>query len=151
MIFTTIKDINRYLVLNPYFEKAVNYLLTNDFENCEDGKYELINENVFAIVSTLKDATANEVKLEAHKKYIDIHFIIRGTESFGIKPTHYCLFPIGSFDIDKDVLLYEDSEFETLLLTKGDCVIVFPEDAHAPTLQTKGLKKVILKIIDQTS
>jgi biofilm protein TabA len=147
MVYTNLKDIHRYFILHPYFQQAVNYLTTNNFENIKDGKYDLINEELFSIVSSPEDSEANETKLEAHKKYIDIHFIFKGTETFGVKAISKCHNPIGSFDETKDVLFYDDKDYDTLTLTENDCVIVYPEDAHAPVLQTSGLKKVVVKIM----
>lgn len=147
MVYTNLKDIHRYFLLHPYFLKAVNYLTTTNFEKLKDGKYDLIDEELFSIVSTLNDSEANETKLEAHKKYIDIHFIFRGTEKFGVKAISKCHTPLGNFDEAKDVLFYDDQDYETLTLMANDCVIVYPEDAHAPVLQTKGLKKIVIKIM----
>ncbi len=134
-------------MLHPYFKDAANYLLASNFKNVDDGKYELIGEDLFSIVSTLEDSEENETNLEVHKKYIDIHFIYKGTEKFGIKHAAKCLSPIGVFDEGKDVLFYNDKDYSILNLSENDCVIVYPEDAHAPVLQTVGLKKVIVKIV----
>jgi len=146
MVLSNIKNHSRYSNLHPLFSKAFSYLENMEIETLTEGKTEINGDDLFAIISKPGNSTEQTLKLEAHKKYIDIHYIIEGTELFGWKNLTACKNVEGEFNIEKDFVLYDDQEFTSLLLQKNTFVIVYPEDAHCPGIKTENLHKVVLKI-----
>jgi biofilm protein TabA len=146
MIISNINFSNRYSTLHPLFNKAFTFINTVNRHQLLLGKNEIENENLFAIFTEPGTTTNKNVKLESHCKYIDIHYIIEGAELFGYTSISNCHSPIGEFNTEDDYVLYNDVDFSTVLLAKGDFVIVFPEDPHAPGIETKNLKKIVLKV-----
>ena len=47
------------------------------------GKYPIDGDNIFALVSEYKTKSEAEGKLEAHRKYIDVQYVISGEELMG--------------------------------------------------------------------
>lgn len=146
MVLSDLNDHTRYEQLHPLFVEAFTYLLSGKLKTVADGKHEIKGDDLFAIISRPGTSTSNGVKLEAHKKYIDIHYIINGAETFGWKQLYDCKNPEGEFDLEKDYILYNDQSFTSLILKENNFVIVYPEDAHAPGISTQDLHKVVLKI-----
>ena len=146
MILSELQNKNRYISLHPLFEKAFTFLKKENLNQLPEGKLEIDGDDLFAIIS--KPGTSAEAipKLEAHKKYIDIHYIIDGTELFGWKNLNDCKQVEGEFDFEKDYVLYNDQDFTNLLLKKNNFLVVYPEDAHSPGIKTEQLHKVVLKI-----
>ena len=72
---------------------------------------------------------------------------LSGKETFGVKATTNCTNPIDEFDTERDILFYEDTPTEYITLNKGEFIIFFPDDAHAPCINTTDNHlKLIVKI-----
>ena len=83
---------------------------------------------------------ANKKIFEAHRKYIDLHYIIDGVEQFGYANID-TLTPAGEYNEADDYILL-CGEVNRITLSNGDFVIAFPEDAHIPALKYKNSEKV---------
>lgn len=146
MIINNLKNKEKYKIIHPLFGKAFTFLEKENLNQLPEGKLEIDGDDLFAIISKPGSSAEEIPKLEAHKKYIDIHYIIAGTELFGWKNLEDCKHVEGEFDFEKDYVLYNDQDFTNLLLKKNDFVVVYPEDAHSPGIKTEQLHKVVLKI-----
>ena len=146
MILSEFQNKDRYINLHPLFEKGFVFLEKENLSQLPVGKLEIDGEDLFAIISKPGTSAEEIPKLEAHKKYIDIHYIIAGTELFGWKNLNDCKHVDGEFDFEKDFVLYNDQDFTSFLLNKYNFVVVYPEDAHSPGIKTEHLHKVVLKI-----
>jgi YhcH/YjgK/YiaL family protein len=67
---------------------------------------------------------------EAHRKYLDIQYIVRGKEVMGWADLADCEI-VGEFNDEKDIGRYTGN-FEFLNIHEGMCYVAFPEDAHMP-------------------
>ena len=146
MILSEFQNKDRYINLHPLFEKGFTFLEKENLSQLPEGKLEIDGDDLFAIISKPGTSAEKMLKLEAHKKYIDIHYIIAGTELFGWKNLKDCKHMEGEFDFEKDFVLYNDQDFTSFLLNKYNFVVVYPEDAHSPGIKTEHLHKVVLKI-----
>ena len=127
MITGNIRDAEKYFSVHKDFKTAFEILskLTVEVEN---GSHKM--EGLTVNVSNL---TKNDSKpFEAHRKYIDLHFIIEGEEDFGYANINYAA-PTTEYNEADDYLLLEGEKARVRIKT-GDFVITFPEDAHAPAL-----------------
>lgn len=77
MIIDRIEEQERYYALHPDMELAFAFLA--EAPDLEPGRYELEN-GLFATVSEGETRPISEVKLESHKKYIDLQYCISGGE-----------------------------------------------------------------------
>lgn len=147
MVIVDTKYKDRYIVNHSLFQEAFKYLDDINDAMLPTGKVDIKGNEMFAIYSVPGSTKSVQPKLEAHKEYIDIHYIVEGKELFGWKPTEKCLLSDFEFNFKEDYILYSDLDFSTFILEKGMIVIVYPEDAHAPIIETENLKKVVLKIL----
>jgi YhcH/YjgK/YiaL family protein len=147
MILDNIKNASLYYNLSERIQLGLKYLQETDLSKLEPGKYELDGTNVYAVVSSYQSKTMDQVKWEAHKKYLDIQYIVEGSEKMGYayiaemhSPTEY--------NETKDVLFYEgNGDFVTV--KTNNFAIFFPEDVHAPNMAIDtplSMKKVVIKI-----
>ena len=143
-----IKDKLTYAALyegvNPGFPAAFAFLKEAMQKKKEIGRYEL-GGGVFALVQSYDSKSAENCKIEAHKKYIDIQCVLKGKELFGVADLATQTLYEDKFE-EKDVAFYH-GDVDLLTLTDGDFVIVFPEDAHRPQ-QGDGsrVEKVVVKV-----
>lgn len=149
MIIDTLTNYQTYLSLNPLFEKAFNYLLNTDFSKLEDGKHQIMGDDLFALMQTYPTKNENELRYEAHKKYIDIQFMIGGNEAFYHADTSTCK-TIEEYSIEKDVAFFE-ADGILYPVKENQFYILFPQDAHKPCMHFNGkpqnVKKVVLKVL----
>ena len=86
MIIDKLSNTHLYSGFGERINKAFTYLKETDFSNMEIGKHEIDGENIFALVNEYNTKDESEGKLEAHKKYIDVQFVAKGSELMGYAP-----------------------------------------------------------------
>lgn len=150
MIIGNKKDFARYKELNKAFGCAFSFL---ESLSADTPKAEINDKGVHGGMSIIKKSdTFDGGKprcFEAHRKDIDIHYVVEGEERFGYAHVD-TLEPISEYNEEKDYILLS-GEASYFTLRPGDFCIAFPEDAHIPALpsgNTETVKKVILKIQD---
>lgn len=153
MIKDNIKNANKYYPLSERIEIALKYLETTNFSELQDGSYEIKGREIYANVQTYLTKSLSSAKFEAHKKYIDIQFVVEGEERIGI-------FDISNFDVDipystqKDIeflkLKNNDLKYSFVTLKQNEFVILPPTDAHMPSVSSVSestVKKVVVKLL----
>ena len=125
MIICPWKDIKKYASLLPGIEEAFDAV--NALESYEAKTYPLSNDNRFFVaVGTTK---APDVA-EAHRKYLDVQYIVKGKEVMGWADLADCQIQ-GEFNETKDIGMYA-GDFVFTTINEGICYVAFPEDAHMP-------------------
>jgi len=86
---------------------------------------------------------------EAHRRYIDIQYLVSGIERIGYTPVAN-LALTTPYDEDKDVAFYQ-GHGDILTLEPGMFAVFFPHDAHMPMLceaggSPKQVRKIVVKI-----
>lgn len=143
MIVSNIKSNERYH-LSEDFVLAFNFLSTEDLTKLPVGKHE-ISDRVFAIKSSYETCSLGDTFWEAHEKYIDIQFIICGSEKIAYANKHTLTEIL--FDNDKDLYLLKGPVNNLVYLEEGDFSVFFPEDAHMPGLTPVESPQIVEKIV----
>ena len=147
MILDKLENSKLYEKLHPLFAKAFEFIRNTDFSGLTDGKYEIENDKLFAMVQEYKTKDETEGKPEAHRKYIDIQYIHSGVELIGIAPLKGNT--LISDEPEKDLAFYE-SETSLIRLEAGMFAVFFPDDLHMPGIkpeQASKVKKVVVKVL----
>lgn len=147
MIIDTLANCRRYESLHPLFKTAFAFLTRPGCDATPVGRLELDDTRLFALTQTYETKPISEGKLEAHRKYIDIQFILDGEEFMGYAPLQNQAEAVP-FDAAKDLGFYDGEAWFTLL-RKGMFAVFFPEDAHLPgrhTQKPSSVKKIVLKV-----
>ena len=148
MIIDNIKNSNIYHGLNPRIKAALNYLAETDFSQMELGRYDIDGNNIFAMVQEYETKPREEKVFEAHRRYIDVQYVISGIELMGY--AH-----IDTLNIEQDYnettdALFLSGEGNFLHTSMGTFTILYPQDAHMPgTAIDKPWKvrKVVVKVL----
>ncbi len=146
MILTTLNSIRKYQGMNTYISDVLEFIHKTDVNKLVNGKLEIKEDDLFAIVMRPDNKKYKVEPLEAHKKYIDIHWVIKGSEQFGWKDISQVTDQRGEFNEKDDYVLHDDTSYNSIQLKENDMAIVFPDDAHAPSLETIDLFKVVFKL-----
>lgn len=146
MIIDSVKNTKLYLGPGKRIEEAFIWFSKKGKE-AEIGEHRIHGNKIFAIVSAYKTKSKNQAQWEAHKKYIDIHFVVNGTEKIGYANI-YKLKIISPYNKTKDcTFLAGKGNFFTL--NKNNFGIFYPDDAHMPGISLgniKKVKKVVIKV-----
>lgn len=145
MILDNLTNSEKYSTLHPLFGQAFDYLKNFGSRQIVEGKQEILGSDLFALVSLHDNYDANK-KLEAHRRYIDIQYIHKGTDVIGWKELGKCAVPVAEFSEANDVILFTDKPEFKFNLAAGCFTVLYPQDAHAPLMGEDSLVRVVLKI-----
>ena len=146
MIIDTLSEARVYFDVHHGMEAAFAFLRDAIHADPEPGEYEIDGRDVYAIVADCVAKEPEDVRLEAHKKYIDIQFSLHGEDRIGWSPLSECTNVEQAYDSNNDVELYTDTPKDWFLLRDATFCVLFPQDAHAPLAGTGTSKKVVVKV-----
>jgi len=146
MVLSNINDFSKYEALNKHFKTLIDYLGKHDLLSEELGKIVIDGDNVFINNIKVDGVSADAQVLEMHKKYIDVHILLEGKETIGIKSLHKIAAFSKEYDESGDYMLSDEKADSYVEMTPGDIIICFPEDAHAPAISDGVIRKAIAKV-----
>lgn len=133
----------------PRLRRAFELLDSPAAATWPDGRLLLDGELIIAMPQGYATRPLTEGKWEAHRRYIDIQYIVAGREKMGWVPLA-SLAPATTFDVEKDVGFYS-GEGDLLTVRQGMFALFFPHDAHMPCLQVDGVAEQVRKIVMKVS
>jgi len=145
-------SINRREFAVSYFknrerwEKAFKFLKNIDLTKLEVKRYDIDGDNLFATVSEYMSKNEESAKFEAHRKYIDIQYVISGKEIINCAPLTTVKEVIVTYDATKDIEFVTVSKVVNYQATPSNFFIFFPGDAHRPGLKD-GVNSMVRKIV----
>jgi biofilm protein TabA len=145
-VMDRLENAAQYTALHPAFAKAFAFLRRPDLAALEPGKHLIDGEKVFCTIAKGAGKKKEEARLEAHRKYIDIQYVVAGADEIGWRPTAACQELDQSYDAASDIMFFKDKPEAWLKVTPKSFVIFFPKDAHAPMISDGPLHKVVVKI-----
>ena len=147
MILDKLSNHDLYVPLHPGFARAFDFLTRADLASLPPGKHEIAGQQVFAIIARGTGEGLDNARLESHRKYIDIHYVISGTEQIGWLELSTCATAPAAFDAVKDIGFCDDRPETWLTLPPNHFTILYPHDAHAPLAGVGPVHKVIVKVM----
>lgn len=146
MIADTIRNAHLYRGLSPRIARAFDFLSSTDLQGAATGTFEIAGTQVYAIVQDYDTLPLNQGVWEAHRRHIDLQYMVSGTERIGYAQVGRMV--PGAYDPTRDFLpLTGEGDF--LTIGPGDFMLLLPEDAHMPRIAvgTPALvRKVVVKI-----
>lgn len=146
MILSTLQDCGRFEVLHPLFKKAFDYVKSHNLLDAPLGRIEVEGDALFINNSNPECVKAEKQVLEVHRKYIDIHVLLKGEETVGWKSLSDCRNETKPYNEDEDCALYDEQAATYVKMQPGQILIVWPEDAHAPVIGEGKIRKLIIKV-----
>lgn len=150
MILDTINHAGQYTGLNARLDTALNAMKAYTPDNYPGGKIELDGENLFLLLNSYETHAASGALCEAHRKYLDVMYMVEGEETIYVKPTEQLLSVTQPYSSNIDALLGQtDANATPVRLTAGSFLVLFPQDAHTPACDTESrhtVKKIIGKV-----
>jgi len=147
MIIDTLENAYIYRSLGPRIASALDYIKTTDFTGMAIGKHTIDEDRLFAIVNDYQTIPISEVELEGHRRYIDVQYLVSGTELIGYAPL-LDQTPSREYDQDEDFSLYRN-EATFVQISAGMFCILYPHDLHMPCIgePSVSVRKVVVKVM----
>ena len=146
MIIDRIENAHLYYAVHPRFKQAFEYFKQIDIDTIPSGKYEIDGETMYVLVQEYNTKLKEQGLWEAHRRYIDLQYVVKGAEGIGYANIHHL--KQGEYDAGKDFLpLHGDGDLITV--RSGNFVLLLPEDGHMPGMalgDSAPVKKIVIKI-----
>ncbi len=143
------KEFAKYYFQNPQrWDKAFEFLATNDLKTIEPGRYELEGTDLFVNVSEYVTKNEEEVQYEAHRQFADIQYLVSGQEQIGVAALESKTVT-APYDSGKDVTFLAADDHHFRQATPETFFIFFPNDAHRPGVkinENDSVRKVVVKV-----
>lgn len=130
--------------------RAITWLAGQDLQSISAGRYQDNQTGWLVQVLDLQTGPQSENYPEAHRKFIDVQYLVYGEEYIGVATEKAELEIHQPYDADRDIIFYRHAPNETLLLMKpGNFAVFFPQDLHRPNCAINDplpIRKVVIKI-----
>ena len=147
MIIDRIENASRYFELGSGIAEALEYIRNNDLSKIALGNYEIRKDKIRMIVNEYEQKCTDRVRMEAHRKNIDVQYWVSGSELMGYAPflSQSLLEP---FNEEKDFGNYAAKASFTKL-EPGMFAIYFPTDLHTAIADEQCdsmVRKIVFKV-----
>ena len=147
MVFGNIRDLKDYGYLEEDVLKCFEYAKNHDLLAYETGSHEIDGDNLFVNIVEYETTTPENRFWEAHRQYLDLHFMLRGPEQIDVNF-------IDNMEqkefVEKDDFLPLEGEANShVVLRPGDFLICYPNDGHRTAVAVDGpekIRKAIFKV-----
>ncbi len=152
MVIGTIENLEKEQKEHPAaIREALEYLRSQDFTKLPDGKYPIGDQGITANLQRYHTKDIDDCRPEAHKKYIDIQYLVEGEEYLGWCPLSPDLAADQEYDSEKDIIFYRKLVPDSnVILFPGSFAVLYPVDVHRPCGsiddEPAAVTKVVVKI-----
>ena len=132
--------------LPPQVRQALEYLRTTDMSAAALGRHEIDGDRLFALVQEYETRLPGDCVWEAHRRYIDVQYVVRGAERMGHASIADMVARVA-YDDQKDVELFEPGK-RFVTVSAGMFAIFGPDDVHSPgnaVGDPQPVRKVVIK------
>ncbi len=150
MITDRLANAGLYRHLHPRIAAALDWLGATDVATMPLGKTPIDGENIFALVQEYTPKDAAQVKLEAHREYWDVQYVVAGAERVGwVNLAEVSV--LEPHDAERDVAFFSGTA-SFVRVPAGSFAIFSPEDVHMPGVAAEGhdpagtVRKIVVKV-----
>lgn len=128
MIYANNKDALRYQGIHPDLDLALKQITPTFLAGLGDDRVAIRGDDIYCFKVTFDTIPEEKALFENHKLYIDIHIVLQGVEMMETARPE-TLEQCGQRP-ENDAYFYRGKGHHRLVLTPGNFLVAFPEDAH---------------------
>jgi YhcH/YjgK/YiaL family protein len=147
MIYDVLDNSQLYEGIHKSLKTALAFLRSNDLAAMRVGRIDLEGDSIYVLVQEYMTKPTDQGKWEAHKRYIDVQYLMSGSERVGF--TNIETMKLGTYNPERDFQPMT-GDGQMIELSAGSFLILFPQDAHMPGLEMNSssfVKKVVVKCL----
>ena len=149
MILDRMENWGLYSPVHEKFAEAFAFIQKAVAQELPVGRYELDGDRLYAMVQAYDTKLPENARFEAHRRYIDIQYIISGVEAMKFANIGKMEVSVP-YDEAKDCAFYRDNvQAAVAVLGAGEYAIFFPQDIHMPGVapeRPSAVKKIVVKV-----
>jgi len=152
MIITTLIELDQQVADSEAMKTAIEFLKANRKGGIPEGHFEVNGGELFGYSQVYQtEAPAESVVYEVHRKYIDVQYIISGSETMRWLPLDE-LTETQSYEEEGDYLLgvADGCQYGETAFKAGQVMLMYPSDAHAACLTkaegVQEVRKLVVKV-----
>ncbi|MBL7214390.1 MAG: YhcH/YjgK/YiaL family protein [Phycisphaerae bacterium] len=149
MIFDHLDNALLYGGLGKRISIGLALLNEESVRDAAPGKYEVQGEDIFYVVDEYDTKPVDEGRLEIHRKYMDLQYIVSGCECIAVAPLEGLVEQVP-YNGEKDLAFYDAApSMSRLILKAGMFAIFWPNEPHMPCRiveKSERVKKIVVKI-----
>lgn len=147
MIIGNIHNLEECAFLEEQIKECFAYAKTHNLAEWEKGSYKIDKDRLFVNIVEYTTTVPEERFWEAHKYYLDVHVMLKGTEQIDLNFIQNM--EQKDFVEADDFLPLEGEKKVSVVLKDGDFLICYPSDGHRTAVAADGpetIKKAIFKV-----
>ena len=110
-------------------KEVLAYMASVQNRPLPSSRIDLLEDRAYVQPVSFTSKPLEQCRYEAHRRWIDVHFIVSGTEKIIVSPL--CeVHALTEFSAEKDIGFYEGTGGTACILCPGDFLVCFPQDAH---------------------
>lgn len=149
MILDRLDNAMLYRGLSPRMGAALDILAKGEILARPNGRYELDGDRIVVMLQEYDTRPRPQAAWEAHRRYIDIQYILEGSEIIG--HSHIDNLKVTQpYDEAKDVMFLAGDNGNFVRVDAGWFAIFHPHDAHMPTIAPAvpaRVRKAVFKVM----
>ena len=148
MVADILQHSHQYHLLNRGIGHALAWLQRTDLDALPLGKHIIDGDELFVIIQEYNTLDTEHEKMEAHKKYIDVQYMILGEELVGLA-FYNGQQPGKAYSEEDDYMLFDEAPSYFAKLSAGSFMIFYPTDLHMPCIkvgESAIVKKAVVKV-----
>ena len=150
MILDKVENAARYAGVHAGIPVAVAAALKLNAATYQKGRVDVDGDNIYLNCAEYDTHDREGALSEAHRAYLDVMVVVEGVETVYVKRTVALKNVTKPYDASIAALLADTAaDVSAVRLEKGDFLVLFPEDAHAPGCHADApshVKKAIGKV-----
>jgi YhcH/YjgK/YiaL family protein len=112
----------------------------------EPGEYPIVGKDIYCKIWEGEGKGLEIPPLEVHDSYIDIHILLEGNETIGLRDRSRCDGDNIPYDQENDIAFMEEVPENFISLGPDNIAVIFPHDAHSPLIGEGKIKKAVIKV-----
>lgn len=146
MIYAKLADASVYRGIHPRLDRALD-LLTEDYLVYLPTETQLLEGDALRVTRFDLTSSADESRLyEHHRRFLDIFTLTEGRERVDLAPSE----SMRLLEHDGDYWGGVCEKEQSIVLTPGSFLVLFPGDAHRPGMAVEapeGFSRVVFKVL----
>ena len=152
MVADKLNNLGRYGLKQDYCEKIWAFAEKCRAEGLADGRYDLDGDDLFALVQRYTTKTYAQGRMEAHRVYADVQYIMTGCERIFYGPADESVAVTEDRTPESDLVFYVNQpDNGCTTLDAGMFAIYLPLERHMPCIepadgQPSQIEKIVFKV-----
>ncbi len=145
MIIEKVENLSRYKLAEG---KLIDFIKNFDASKYTKGRFEIDGDTFFGIGLEYETKSAEDCLWEAHRKYIDVHWILEGEEKVEVVDINQTKVT-KAYDAEHDYALFNGVAENVICMEKGQILVLYPNEVHKTSISVKDqnlVKKIVFKI-----